>query len=217
MKNDNTTIILLKKESKFSSNLVNFLTSHGYLVNHFSDFESAVASLESEPYDISILDNLELLNRHSFSLPSIIISYEKNIEHLTLAYSNGCHDYIRTPFHARELLLRLKNLQQKLSKKKIHVEKFIPLNHGYCYNIQNHQLYKEELIIYLTKMESLLLELFIKHSNKFLTSQQIKSHLWGSREVSYSTIRTLINRLRKKFNENNVITNRQNFGYMLIL
>ena len=215
--NSLTRIFLLKKESEFSKNLIDFLSSNNYEVKQVTDFGRSLKSLKLRPNDIYILDDLELLSRFSFSMRHfIVISYEIDIEHLALAYAMGCSDYIRVPFDPKELLLRIKILQHKL----LHVEESnltIPLNHGYSYNKQMHQLHKGDQIISLTKKESSLLKLFIQHSNKTLTSEQIKIYLWGDSSISGSAIRTLIKRLRNKFNEEDVITNARPTGYTLRL
>lgn len=215
--NSLTRIFLLKKESEFSKDLIDVLSSNNYEVKQIIDFRSLSTSLELKSHDIYILDDLELLNRYYFSIQHfIVISYKTDIEHLSLAYSMGCSDYIRFPFDPKELLLRIKSLQRKISLMPVN-DQIIQLSDGYSYNKQMYQLQKKDQIIPLTNKESSLLELFIQHRNKTLTSEQIKIYLWGDSTISSSAVRTLIQRLRKKFNDKDIITNKQAIGYTLTL
>ncbi len=121
--------------------MVQILDDGGYQVMPCRSGEEALRSLASRPFDLLLLDinmpggmnGYEVANQvHSLTayrnLPIIFISAYHDIDVKTKAFSHGGVDYISKPFHQDELLarisvhLRIKRLQEKLSKNNEHLE-----------------------------------------------------------------------------------------------
>src|SRR5215472_13952944 len=93
------------------------LESHGHAVKAYFDGATGLASLESDPPDLAILDvkmprmdGMEVLRRlrQSSELPVIMLtSKDEEIDEI-LGFNLGADDYIHKPFSQRLLLERVK-------------------------------------------------------------------------------------------------------------
>src|SRR3954452_8185331 len=93
------------------------LESHGHAVKSFFDGVSGLASLESDPPDLVILDvkmprmdGMEVLRRlrQSSAMPVIMLtSKDEEIDEI-LGFNLGADDYIHKPFSQRLLIERVK-------------------------------------------------------------------------------------------------------------
>jgi len=72
------------------------------------------------------------------------------------------------------------------------------LGNGYTYVEKHNTLLFNNEVLPLTKKESLLLQLLVKHRNQVTDHRTIESFVWKDVVVSESSIRALVLRLRKK-------------------
>jgi len=81
---------------------------------------NAIDQIDSEHFDLYIIDinipnidGLELLKhirKTDLDTPIIIITASLEIQHFSTAFENDCSEYIKKPFHLKELDIRIKNL-----------------------------------------------------------------------------------------------------------
>lgn len=82
----------------------------------------------------------------------------------------------------------------------------IKLSDECTYNSNTSELLKNSELIKLTKKEKQLLELLLTYKNKIVTFETIENNLWQNKDISVTTRRTLIHRLREKLDANLIQT-----------
>src|ERR1700753_567684 len=110
-------ITLIDDDENIVASVSLALESHGHKVQAFYDGASGLASLESDPPDLAILDvkmprmdGMEVLRRlrQTTELPVIMLtSKDEEIDEI-LGFNLGADDYIHKPFSQRLLLERVK-------------------------------------------------------------------------------------------------------------
>ena len=93
-------------------------------------------------------------------------------------------------------------------------DNIINLGMGQKYNLQNRTFYINNLPISLTKNELNILYVFCKNINQNISYDTFHYEVWNHKEISRSTIRDIVSRLKKK-TPNLTIENVINFGYIL--
>ena len=119
-------ILLLEDELMLQSSICEYLETMKYKVNCFSDGKIAQEDLNKQDYDLLILDinvpnidGLTLMNnltkKDDFT-PTIFISADININTISKAFDLGAIDYLKKPFHLKELGLRIEKEVSRLKK-----------------------------------------------------------------------------------------------------
>ena len=110
-------ITLIDDDENIVASVSLALESHGHAVKAFYDGASGLASLESEPPDLAILDvkmprmdGMEVLRRlrQTSDLPVIILTSKDDEIDEILGFNLGADDYIHKPFSQRLLIERVK-------------------------------------------------------------------------------------------------------------
>ncbi len=217
-------ILILEDEKILGISMQEFLEDLGYEVVHFTNSGKAFDSIYSKAYDLLLLDvnvsgkqnGFELLSslrKLKIATPAIFITSLNNIEDLTQGYACGCCDYIRKPFDLAELKLRVEQVI------KLHcfssAEDIIELAFNYRYETKKMQLFLDDEKIVLSKTETKLLELLIKHRGSVVTYEMFWEEVWGE-WIDPTNIRVQVGSLRKKL-KNNFIKNVRGAGYSIDL
>lgn len=216
------TILLLEDESILKESIEEFLTSKGYQVDSFENSNDAFDAIFKKEYDLLLLDvnipgefdgfalRKELLNENK-NIPTIFVTSMSSSDALLQGYATGCCDYIKKPFDLIELLLRV---QQALKSNYFKADNnFIELSSNYQYDTINRRLINGAQQIQLTKTESELLILFIKHRNQIVSFEMLYEQIWDNNiEAKNATVQ--INNLRRKLPKH-AIENIYGIGYRL--
>jgi DNA-binding response OmpR family regulator len=218
-------ILLLEDEYLLSRAIRTFLLSGGHLVDDFDNGAEVLEVIENTQHDFYILDintplvgGLECLKRISQKYPNtpkIIISAYNDIAHISEAFEIGCNDYLKKPFNLQELKIRVEHLaSNRVQEVQKQESPIIHLTEHYSFNKEENQLYHDDVIQIFTKKEHALIMLFVSNLGQILTDETIQSVIWDGEYVGPSTIRSLVNRLRAKLDED-IIENVRGFGYMM--
>ncbi|MBF0380588.1 MAG: response regulator [Magnetococcales bacterium] len=212
-----------------------------YFVN--AGYQTVIASNGEEMWEILsnneidlILMDINLPGEDGLSLTkSIRAKYDSNIWIIIVTTRNtdtdriiglelGADDYITKPFHERELLVRVKNILRRTSKKIIlkDDEPQVHVFHGWKFNIELRQLISPtEDHVHLTNGEFLLLAAFVNSPNQVINRNQllneVSSRMWIPMD---RTIDVMVNRLRKKIEASpkipEILLTVHGIGYQLI-
>lgn len=111
-------ILLAEDEQALSKALTAILERHHYSVDAVYDGQAALDYLEVDTYDALILDImmpkvdgmtvLKELRSKGNLIPVIILTAKSEIDDKVLGLDSGANDYLTKPFHARELLARIR-------------------------------------------------------------------------------------------------------------
>ena len=150
---------------------------------------------------------LQSLRENKDITPAIFITALVDIDNLTKGFKVGADDYIRKPFNANELIVRVDSLIKKSFKNYESTIKYNDLS----YDIKEEKVYKENEEIHLSPSEHQLLVLFLKNIGKVINKDDILFNLHDNDTLgSDATLRVQISKLKKI---GLIITNIRAVGY----
>ena len=181
-----------------------FLKKNGFDVDSVSDGDEAFRLIETEQYDLIILDimmpgkdgrELCRIIRNSYDVPVIFLTALGSEEDIVQGYEIGADEYITKPFSTKLLLVKMQALLKryhgllvkggKLSVGEIVIEparRYVTVNN------------KE---VVLAPKEYELLMMFIDNKNIVLSRDQILDRIWGMEYEGYDrAVDTHIKKLR---------------------
>ncbi|MDA3946904.1 MAG: response regulator transcription factor [Helicobacteraceae bacterium] len=213
-------IFLLEDEVMLNESILEYLEAIGHQVHSCLDGKEAMAVLQDQSFDLLILDinvpgidGLTLLERlHELKIhtPAIYISALVDIEDISRAYDLGCYDYLKKPFHLKELSLRIDKIKVSTEVPRVHLR----LSRNYSYDQEHNQLlFKGEPNI-LSKRQSQIIDLLARNRGRIVDFEQFQNYVWDDTFVDNATIRTEVNRLKKGLQED-FIQNIRSQGYMI--
>jgi len=211
-------IFLLEDELMLQHSIAEYLENIGHICISSASGKEALNTISKESFDLLILDinvpdinGLDLvleLNKQDINSKILFISALNDIETIEKAYNCGAKDYIKKPFHLKELALRLQRVIESIADCK---SAHIILSKNYSFSLEEKKLFfqtKEEI---LTKRHLDIIDCLCKNLNHIVTLDVIREYVWQS-DVSDATIRSEISRLRKKLKEE-FISNHKGIGY----
>lgn len=213
-------ILLLEDDVMLNRAITQYLQQTGHEIRTARDGQNCLRILEEESgfdlliFDINVPDIngfevLERLHSKNIIIPTIYISALIDIEDISRAFELGCYDYLKKPFHLKELTLRINKISQSqiLPKKNKILSKsysFNPNTLTLLYNNETHSLPKRQIQI---------VQLLSKYKNGVVNYDMFREFVWND-EVDNATIRAEVNRVKKVLNED-FITNVRGIGYMI--
>ena len=189
-------------------------------IKSVKDGDECLNLLENNNFDLLILDInvpkldglsiLEKLHNEKRMVPTIFISALIDIEDITRAFDIGCHDYLKKPFHLKELTLRI-NKMLKTSQAPMQHKR---LSASYSYNNENSTLYFNNEAQILPKRQNQIVELLANNRSLICNYDMFRDYVWNDDFIDNATIRAEINRVKKVLKEDFII-NIRGSGYMV--
>ena len=131
-------------------------------------------------------------------IPVIILTAKTEEVDRVVGFELGADDYVTKPFSVRELILRVKAILKRGSKKSDVVEverQFGDLK----IDVDSHEVHVDSSLIELTALEFRLLRELVDKRGRVQSRDQLLSEVWGyNSEVTTRTVDTHIKRLREK-------------------
>ena len=213
-------ILLLEDEVMLNESICEYFESEGHQVESFFNGLDALCAIKENSYDLLILDItvpgldglsfLENIHALKIHIPAIYISALVDIEDISRAYNLGCNDYLKKPFHLKELSLRVDRVNVFNNTPRIHLR----LSKNYSYDQEHSTLLFNQEPQILTKRQSQIIDLLSRNRSRVVDFEQFQTYVWSEQIVDNATIRAEINRL-KKFLKEDVIINVRGMGYMI--
>ncbi|MBC7466632.1 MAG: response regulator transcription factor [Bdellovibrio sp.] len=203
-----------------------------YDVTMASDLKSAWECIESQDWDIVILDRslpdgdglelclkLKKLNlEYKFSI--VMLTAYGELDEKIKGLSAGADDYVVKPFEPRELLARLEAIQRRRMATSNNFHSTINLA-NLIINMETHAVSArtgkdQTTSIDLTPIEFKILLTLVKNYGKEISRESLVQVVWDKINLSERNIDTHVCHLRKKINLGQLaIKNRRNKGYYL--
>lgn len=215
-------ILLLEDDIILNESITQYLTTSGHTIKAVRDGNVCLGILEKEKFDLLIFDInvpnidgltiLEILHAQKNVTPVIFISTLIDIEDISKAFELGCFDYLKKPFHLKELNLRIDRIS-KTAKKEMHHKR---LSASYSFDCDAMTLYFHEEPQVLSKRQLQIIK-FLTHNRGFVCSYDMfRENVWEDSDtiVDDATIRAEINRLKNNLKED-FIVNIRGIGYMV--
>ncbi|MBE0495463.1 MAG: response regulator transcription factor [Campylobacterales bacterium] len=213
-------ILLLEDDILLNGAISTYLTSVGHAMTSVRDGNVCLALLEKESFDLLVFDInvpnidglsiLETLHAQKKNTPVIFISTLIDIEDISKAFELGCFDYLKKPFHLKELNLRINRISQAIQTQRKHKR----LSYAYSFNCENTTLYFNNEPQILSKRQSSIIEFLAYNRGIVCSYEMFMEHVWNDVDVDIATIRAEINRLKSNLKEDFII-NIRGVGYMV--
>ncbi len=225
------TRVLLAEDEKDARDILTF-----YLNNLFDEIDVAKNGeegyklykktlSEGGSYDLVITDikmpkvdglsMIEKMTKLDQEQKYIIVSAYKDEEYLLRAIGLNIAGYFVKPLDVDKMMKLLKKIKEDMLKDKQDDSNFIELNDTYKYDKDSFSLYRNNENIKFSKKESLLIETLIKNLNKVVSNEDLKKSVWGDKNVSDSTLRTTMKRVKDKIKDHDFILSRKGLGYLI--
>lgn len=218
-------ILLAEDEKALSGALATILKHNNYSVDTVYDGQAALEYLESEIYDLLILDImmpkkdgitvLKELRKHNNQIPVIMLTAKSEIDDKILGLDCGADDYVTKPFVAKELLARIRAVTRRKSGVADNVLSFgnVVLNRA------TYELSVKENAVKLGHKEFQMFEMLMENPSGVISAERFMEKIWGyDSETEMSVVWVYISFLRKKLvsiGANVQIKANRNIGYSL--
>jgi len=203
MSDEPIKIIMIEDDEDITNLLTQNLERYNMKVTGFELPLDALQHLETNKYDLLILDlslpqmdGMEVFKnvRSQSEMPVIISSARSDLNDKVNALELGADDYLPKPYDPRELVARIKTVLRR--KKATNNEKSIGL---FSVDEAQMQISFKDLPLQLTPAEYSILLLMIQNTNKVVSREMI---IDGADSISYDSsdrsIDVIISRLRHK-------------------
>jgi DNA-binding response OmpR family regulator len=214
-------VLLLEDELMLQSAIKEYLVDTGYEVTVFEDGKEAYDHIHDHNYDLFIFDIntpsidglslLDSLQKEKIYVPTIFISAITEIEQISKAYELGCYDYLKKPFHLKELGLHIERL---LKIADIRAKSFIRISKMYSYDAEKKCLLFNGEEQPLTHKQAQIIELFAANINKVVDFEMLRHYAWDDSPVDNAIMRAEIHRVRQVLKED-LIKTLKGIGYTL--
>ena len=209
-----TSILLVEDEENLHEALKLNLELEGYEVTSAMDGADALKAVQSEYFDLIIMDVMlpemdgitvtETVRISNNEVPILILSAKNSSTDRVLGLKKGADDYLTKPFNLEELLLRVHKLINKNKK----LQDKSTIGDSFSFGGNTIDFKAQEAIkatgekIQLSKKETMLLKLLIENKNEVVPREKILQSVWGYNV--YPTTRSIDNfilNFRKYFEE----------------
>jgi len=213
-------ILLLEDEVMLNESICEYLESEGHQTQSFFDGLKAYDAIQNNSYDLLILDInvpgmdgltfLESIHKLKIHIPTIYISALVDIEEISRAYDLGCYDYLKKPFHLKELALRLDRIKISNDVPRVHLR----ISKNYSYNQEHSTLLFDGEVQVLSKKQSQIVDILARNRGRIVDFEMFRVYVWDEQIIDNATIRAEINRLKKILKED-IVLNVRGSGYMI--
>lgn len=213
-------ILLLEDDMMLNEAITQYLNTVGHVVISTRDGQSCLNTLKEQKFDLLVLDInlpdidgftvLEKLHEQKRMVPTIFISALIDIEEISRAFDIGCHDYLKKPFHLKELNLRI----NKILKTGVVPQQHKRLSKSYSFDAESDTLYFINEPHILAKRQLLIIALLSKNRGLVVNYDMFREYAYENEEIDNATIRAEVNRLKKVLKEDFII-NVRGIGYMV--
>jgi two-component system, OmpR family, phosphate regulon response regulator OmpR len=195
-------LLVVDDDVRLRSLLRQYLTDQGFRVTTAGDAAEARARLGAVSFDLLILDvmmpgedGIALTRdlRASSAVPILLLTAMAEPEHRINGLEQGADDYLAKPFEPRELVLRIRNVLQRVAQPPAMAE----LRLGACrLDLERGELFRGTAPVHLTEAEAALLLTLARRADKPVTRETL------SQEAGFSgnlrTVDVQMTRLRRK-------------------
>ncbi|MDA7816936.1 response regulator transcription factor [Sulfurimonas sp.] len=199
-------VLLVEDDLQLNKAVETYLKLQKYEVTSNTNGDDAINSIDTTSYDMYILDiNLPGVNgidiikyirQKDMHTPIVMITASIEVDNFIKAYDNGCSEYIKKPFHLKELQIRINNLLNKQE------DTFVQISNNIIYKNELSELLIDGKNIKLRKKEKKLLYILVNSINHTVTTENIINYVWENEIKDKYPLRQLISELRHKFPAN---------------
>lgn len=200
-------LLLVEDEKRMAQALCEILRLEKYEVDHFSDGIDGLVAIESNIYDIIILDVMlpgmngfviaKKARQKGIKTPILMLTAKAELDDKVTGLDSGADDYLTKPFMTKELLARLRALGRRNINSAdgtlAYGDISLDTNTATLICTANGQSVR------LSDKEFRVLEYLISNSGQILTREQLAVKIWGfESDTEYNNVEVYMSFTRKK-------------------
>lgn len=200
-------LLLIEDERKMAQALCEILRLEKYEIDHYADGMEGLSAIESNIYDIVILDVMlpgmngyEIAKRarqKGIRTPILMLTAKAELDDKVTGLDSGADDYLTKPFMVKELLARLRALSRRnigtADGALTYCDISLDRNNAMLSCTSNGQSVR------LSEKEFRILEYLITNSGQILTREQLAVKIWGMDcDAEYNNVEVYMSFTRKK-------------------
>jgi two-component system OmpR family response regulator len=217
---------VVEDDPKISTFLVKGLKQAGYAVNATGDGSEAHRLLQSESFDLLIIDLMlpgidglsliERLRRDRVKSPVLILSAKRTVDDRVRGLGAGGDDYLTKPFAFSELLARVQALMRRASGA---AETTRLAAADLDMNLITREVTRGGKKIDLAPREFSLLEYLLRNAGRVVSKAMIMEHVWDYNfDPMTNVVEARMCKLREKIDgswDTKLIQTIRGFGYVI--
>lgn len=214
-------VLIVEDDEMVGSGTCKWLSKEGHTVDWLQDGLSAKQALQTEIFDIIVLDiglpklnGLDLLHylrSKGISIPVLLLTANDTIDDRVRGLDSGADDYLTKPYELEELSARIRALYRRFS---LRGEPTITYE-DICLDPASHSVSYKGEDISLSRREFALLHTLLANVARVLSREHLTQTLYGwGDDVDSNALEVHIHNLRKKFGARFIRTIR-GVGYMI--
>jgi DNA-binding response OmpR family regulator len=213
-------ILLVEDDIMLNEMITEYLSSTGHAITSAKSGDESLKILNEQKFDLLILDInlpdvdgftiLENMHEQKRMIPTIYISALIDIEDISRAFDLGCFDYLKKPFHLKELTLRI----NKILKTRIVPQRHKRLSKHYSFDAETMTLLFNNEPHILPRRQLQIIELLAQNRSLVVNYDMFRNYVWNDDYIDNATIRAEVNRVKTVLKED-FIKNIRGSGYMV--
>lgn len=221
-------ILIIEDEKRVAEFICKGLRVEGFFCEQANDGKTGLAYLNSQAFDVIILDRmlpdidginvLKQIRQQGIKTPVLFLTALDDVEEKVHGLRSGGDDYLTKPFDFDELLARIEALARRASGNDASADEIIRIQ-DVTINLTHRSVHRGTQLIKLTSLEYDLLLFLIKSNGRVLSRERILNAVWKlNSDPLTNVVDVYINRLRKKLDhdlKNSLIETLRGVGYRL--
>jgi two-component system, OmpR family, response regulator len=215
-------ILLVEDDEMVADAVVRGLTRAGFTVDRTVSSELARAALDSEHFDLSIVDIglpgadglslLKSMRAQGRTTPVLILTARYTLQDKVRAFELGADDFLMKPFEQAELAARCRALIRRASQTPSGAMQLGRLS----IDLNGRQLRLDDQAVELTRREWAVLESLALNVGRVVGKERLLQALSGwDQDLTPNALETQVSRLRAKLGTAAVIRTIRGLGYRL--
>lgn len=196
-------ILLVEDDEHLRDGLTELLSEKNYIVNTASTAKSAIEQVEKFIFDLIVLDislpdgsGLDLCSnwrKQSIKTSIMFLTASDEEFQIVRGLDAGGDDYVTKPFRLQELLSRIRALLRRNTQT-------VFKQNGLKIDLANFCAYKNDKLLYLTKIEFHILSILLKNKGNIIERKTLLKNIWDDDGVFIedNTLSVHVSRLREK-------------------
>ena len=215
-------ILVIEDELRLCRHISSALTEAGHDPVVIHDGETALGEMESEPFDLVLLDvglpgmdGFEVLRRmreKNMSHRVLILTARGEVNDRVTGLQLGADDYLAKPFAMQELLARVRALGRRYPEEPeiaLHVADL-------TLDLANLEVRRGERQIELSTRELTLLKVLMREPGRVFTRTELCERVWErEHEYDMKLVEVFVGRLRKKIGTPALVQTVRHVGYTI--
>jgi DNA-binding response OmpR family regulator len=215
-------LLLVEDDALVADAIVRGLSSAGFTVDHADSAELARIALNTEHFDLAIVDIglpaadglslVQSLRGSGKTTPVLVLTARYTLQDKIRAFDLGADDFLMKPFEQAELTARCKALIRRSGALPAGIVRLGRL----AIDLIGHQLLLDEQQVELTKREWAILEKLANDLGKVVSKERLLAGFSGwEQDLTANAVETQVSRLRAKLGTAAVIRTIRGLGYRL--